>query len=1510
MLFKDELTFYSYYQILNKSIIKSKAFHSFLATVDAIILLLKTLDIYQKNYNINDTKIKYINLAYLFDSFPIIIKILPLIVYLLIGYAILFIYILSNFQKEVNKFDKIVINFFELFIMRFFFIFYSEILFSLSSFYFLLFLVLSIPLLFFIFINIISFHLTGFMFQIIVFPFDNFSSLCEIEKTIIKILVAISGVTKSLYICKLMFYLQFILLIIYFFYNTYIIFYKSYYLMNNELCSKALYSNLLNLIIIQLFMFFLKPEEIFTKTYIINFTCIFIFIILFMFLFYNPYNYIIIDVAENKENIFYYFFLIDRNKNITIFLEEKIKNHIYICNTCSLCIKYQELINNNKIEFDNETNKENDMFKILYNGTDKSMILFNNMINNIKKFGISYLFNNSYYNINLKNLFYYYYKLGDISFSLNILLIYNLIQENFQSIIASHKISIKQITYLNEFLLLYKKILSEIKEIISLNNIKRYINKFFELSKNLKLLSNSKYKEYLYGTKVEGITNYSYLLTISSLLYEEMLNKNLSIYGIPIRENTQLQEDALKNYFKQNNHIVLNFNLKTKESKILFAGNDLYHYSNTNFYDLFPNQMKETLIQKFCDIILNSNENQSIKNSNKNSKQNKRQFIDINLIIKNTVDNTNYYWALFLKLSLLFNGHMEQVILFNGFYNISKNNLLTIKNENNREKIVGYGNKNIMDAVIQSKFNLNSFKNSTFMHNKKIQYLNSIYIGNIQFIIYFLKEIKKKNNNKIDIKNVSRQSTHIKNLLNNSKDNKNEDNSYDNEINKLDISYMKNSENSSSNKEELNIFQDTASQTSVKTKSSGNSIWNFNREMGREHQTNFSSKKFLKLQILLGILLISSLIFMVVLILRLKILQNSVTIYIDNFFYLSQFIRTFHQFSYSILTVTCIAKNETGICERYLSKLDTEKFNQTSLIMEFNEVLAESCSDSITQIILSSEAINDNLLLDLLKGNFSYKIINIKKIGDNYNISQSEINIYLNDALLLLSNNMRIIVSDESKLKTRDSEPIYLISGFDDPFQNIKDKSAELSDYQISIYTYIINYKSFVQRFSNLNQRSNDLINIKNSKLINTVIIFHNIIFVVMIFQIITIIFYLLTFNTILAFIINSIISKFDLTFDNENDFKKVFSIKINQLETLANIYSHNPIDSINEINKNYAKYKNLVNAKRKNEQKLNTNKKTNEEDKKLLFKDNQKYIKCIDIYRDGHDRFYIIFTILVALIDITVYIIIFVMWIDYKIKSEATLDIIYYSWNFELNTLRLVNLYNTMIFANQTLDDITNDYFYDSNYTCIQNINQALYSYYLLKIKRKKISNIYKEFDYFCNYDCKSLYDYIFSLEENTFSNTISRMNQKHGIEINKLKENFINECETTKSFIGKSVSPALQNLYQKITDEMLLFNSRNYTSIISKIFDGILPNISSIFLNITNYIIFIVGKITYTNATEIIISILANYIIITLILYILCEGTLIIFFFFIYIWNINNECKSMFITKNIFEVTNLNES
>ena len=412
-----------------------------------------------------------------------------------------------------------------------------------------------------------------------------------------------------------------------------------------------------------------------------------------------------------------------------------------------------------------------------------------------------------------------------------------------------------------------------------------------------------------------------------------------------------------------------------------------------------------------------------------------------------------------------------------------------------------------------------------------------------------------------------------------------------------------------------------------------------------------------------------------------------------------------------------------------------------------------------------------------------------------------------------------------------------------------------------------------------------------------------------MIILIIIILFYLLIFNKILAKIINSIIIKFDSVLDNENDFIKLFKAKINQLEYIVKIYVNNPIDSMKEINKNCNKYRNLINAKKRNEQRLNMNKKIlkvdNEE--KHLFKDKNKYISWIDIYKNGYDRFYIIITIIVALIDVIVYSIILAIWVDYRRKSEYTLDLIGYSWNFERNTLRLVNYYHTMLFNNQTIDDLTESYFSDNDYNSIENLLQILYTFYELRKKRKKIINIFRKYDYFSDYNCKSLYDSISSLENNnSFTKTMQIMKDKYNKDIDKLKQCFINECEKTQSFIGNTVSPAYQSLYKKITDAMLLFNNRTYDAIINRIFNSSLPTISSQFLNVHIYIVYISGKITYSYATNKIIGILENSIIFSLILYIMAECVHFVFFFFVYIWNINIECKNMFKLKRVFEITN----
>ena len=1516
----EYMSYYCYYQILNKTIIRNKTFHFLFNLLDTFILLIKILDIFQTNYNTNLEKaIKYIKPALFFSNFPTLIRLLPLIVYLFLGYLISIYYLFSNVRKKVHQIDVIAMNIFEFFIIILFFIFYNEFLFSLDSLYFLLFLILSLPFVIFIFLDMAFFHLTDFMLQMIVFPFDDFTSLCDRQIVIIKILVSISSVTMSYYICKLMFFLQFILYIYFSIYNTYIIFYKSYYLMNNEFITKTKYSNIIGIVITQIFMLFMEPEEVFKMSFIIIFFFIIIFPNLFVFLFYNPYNYIIIDKPDNRENLFYYFFLIDRNKNVTFFLEEKIKEHIYKCDYCPLCDKYKKLMEVNKvIEFENERidNDENDMFNILYNGKDKSMIISNHIIHNIKKLGNNCLYNNSYYIINLIYIFYYSYKIGDFTLALNQLLLFNLIIENNQSLITSHGISIKQILYINKFFILYKKILSQIKEIISKNNFKKYYDKFFLLSKNLTLLKNSKFKENLYGSKNEGITNYNYSINICSLLYEEIFNKTLSGYSIPIRENAQLHEDIIKNFAKESNNITLKFNLKTLECKIINAGKELFYYMNNNFYDLFPNQIKEILIQNFCDLILKA-EHKQVKQVNKNSKQNNKQYIEPVLLVQIPIDNIKYYRILNLKLILLLNDFMSENILLSGSYYINQNILVT-SNKGNKEKICGFGNKEIMSTIFNNKLNYNRFLESDFMRNKIIYIIYSISINNINFNVHNIINRKKKK--KTERKGISKKSTTLKeNATNINNDTNIETNLNLNDTNANQEENENNPENSNNEEDNSNdkssndtkkindILEETASQSSQVTKSSASSFFNLNKTAARDDQNKFSSKKFLNLQILLGGLLVTLLTLMILLILQIKILQETISNYCENYFDLHQFVRTFHQFSYGFLTMVCLVKTDAESCEEYLSSLDTKEFNQTLFLSEQNEILAEYCSSSANKIIANSETVHDEKLMSLFKGIIPYNIINIKKINNTYTIANSVINISFSDSLLLLINNMRIIMSPESKIKTRSKEPIYLVSGLESPFENIKNKNEELSDYQISVYTYLINYKIFIQNFASLSQRLNELINLKNQRLINIVNIFHNVIFVVMIFQIIVILFYLFTYNKILAQILNSIFIKFDLVFDDENDFKKLYKIKISHLDSIINVYAKNPILCINDINNNYTKYKSLLSNKKKNEQRLNINKKQiKEEDETILFKDTQKYVSWIDIYNGGYDRFYLIFSVIITIISIAIYAIIFIVWDDYRFKSEATLELIFYSWNFERNTLRLVNFYNTMIFNNQTLDNIKNDYFSNNEYSAIENIHQVLYSYYELRKKRQKISSIYKGFSYFCDYNCHSLYNVMNSIEDSSFSATLKIMKQKYNINPEVLIADFTIECEKTQSFIGNSVSPSFQNLYQKMTDAMILFDERSYETIINKIFNYSFQQLSSIFLNVTRYIIYIVGKITYTNATNRMIEILGNCIIITLILYILSECTLFIFFFFVYIWNMNCQCKNMFKLKSVFEITN----
>ena len=746
-------------------------------------------------------------------------------------------------------------------------------------------------------------------------------------------------------------------------------------------------------------------------------------------------------------------------------------------------------------------------------------------------------------------------------------------------------------------------------------------------------------------------------------------------------------------------------------------------------------------------------------------------------------------------MNVLFNYCFNENILLTGYYIIHKNTIITIKINEKKERILGFGSKEIMNIAHQNRFIYQRFLESDYMKNKKSYKAINISITGNEFYIYIIREniVLKQNIRKIKsclskqftslkestiTKRKTKKSILVENIVQNIlRDNMNyyEQENTENE----------NIDNSQKNK---HLIEYGNSQSSALTKSTLNSVWNINKTQSKDNQNNFTSKKFLKSQILLGIFLIILLFLMIILFGEIRRKQKIIAIDCNNYLDLIQFIRIFQQYSAQFLTIACFVIKDND-CKSYISKMDTDDFNQTLFFMKQNEILAEYASHIINKIIINSELIKDQILLNLLRGNFSYYLVNKIKKENKYIITNNIINLSLNEALLLTINNMRIISSLESRARKRNKDHIYLLSGLNNPFENLNNLTTDLSEYQIAVYTYLMNYRGIVFRFNTLNQRFHTLIIKRNNELLNIVFILHDIIFLVKICQILIILFYLYTYNRVLAEIINSIIDKFDIVFDDELDFKKIFTHKINLLESLINEKNYNPGNTIHRINKNCNNYENLVRIKKKMEQNLNINKKfDNEEDKSLEYKDNQKFINWIDIYKKGYNKPYIIFIIIIVIIDYVVFGFLYGLWKRYESQSILTFDLIHDSWDFERLTLTIINYYHHMIFMNQTLDDISNNYFHENNNSCIENFLIILTKYNKL---RKKIDNtdIIKSYNELCEYNCQSLYDFIGNIS-NSWIDNLKIIEIQYGKDINIQKNNFIQQCENSKTFVVNSVT------------------------------------------------------------------------------------------------------------------------
>ena len=190
-MFKSEYFSNSY-----RVMITNKLFHFIILLLEYLIMFSVQVTLYTINFKINfedDMTIQYFYATFIkrIYNLPEYIKILITCIILILFYAYFIIYNRFAFENK-NVFNIIIINLFENFFFRLFFIIILNILLSIKHMVLLVMIIISIPALFLIMNNFFLNHLSYFSPHFISYPYDYFSSSSDLFLIVEKIFISIA----------------------------------------------------------------------------------------------------------------------------------------------------------------------------------------------------------------------------------------------------------------------------------------------------------------------------------------------------------------------------------------------------------------------------------------------------------------------------------------------------------------------------------------------------------------------------------------------------------------------------------------------------------------------------------------------------------------------------------------------------------------------------------------------------------------------------------------------------------------------------------------------------------------------------------------------------------------------------------------------------------------------------------------------------------------------------------------------------------------------------------------------------------------------------------------------------------------------------------------------------------------------------------------------------------------------------------------------------------------------
>ena len=1496
----------SYYLSLScKLLINNELIHSILFFLEMITILFELMEFYVNNYDFinNENPIIFNPMtSLLIFSFNLLPDIIKFIIYIIIISIPIVTYFVVNYLRlKINTLMKVMVNLTELFFYRLLSFSIFDFLFLFNNIFFLVNIILTFIFILILILNFYKNNLNFFFPYLISYPYDQFSKVIDLHLLAIKIILSLAGLSMTnVNATKFFFITSIFVLFILLFYLTYILKQKSYYLLNNCKLNKIRYAIILSFCIIVILMLIIGKKDLFNIFYLICYFNVFDICLFLVLYFYDPYEYAKFDKDDNIENIYYYFFILDRNKNQKLLLEEKIEEHLSKCNKCNLCKKY------NNIKMKNEENI--DLYYIISDGKHIEYNLLNSIIRNIKKNGSKSFNNNSYYLINLIYIYNICSNLKEYNLLLNIDLLFEIINFENNTFLEEYTISLNQLLYANNFCVKANNIINAFCELFEEKNIQKKTKCFMKLAE---LLNDLKYKEIKSNVNnnanaIEGLPNCNNLLVICSLFYEELFNESVSNSGIYIRESPNLIEDLVNNNNKSLKQITLEINISKLNMKIIRAGGLMNKYENSYLFDIFPSIFKNRQKIEMKNLLLHSNEdfhtNLGKNNKNKKEKEKKKNYINFNFIIQENEDNIIFYRYLKLKLNYIFLPHISLIIYLNGVYAIDKD-IITTEKIGNEEIILHFGNKKQMDnSIIKNNiYNnnviINKGKNGNYLGNKKLIKDSNIFTDCKKYSVYhlLLNNTKKDDNERFITR--KRKYSHV-----NSSEEKN---------------------NSFEEKKDLYIFNDIASQSSScqSTISKNHFVYNNKSNKKNENGDNLLKQfNFTKFALYLSLIIF----FIFIIIMSYRLLGFHSELYKSHNYFLLfyDYSCNFEILFFSIISLTCIANSiNSTICTNYINSLtETVKIydnisvsidfsgnsvslnfvNFTELFFSQNEILYESLNNKLDEIIQYLSLINYNdfaFMKDVNENILHYKINKISQIDGDIQFILSKENINFLDFLLLMTSRFGIIINNDNSINS----PVYILNKTgDEALNNIYNKD-KLNSFQENIYLLILDYKNFVEIINFFISHVKIIASENNVKLKQFAFLFISLYLLFVIIILISILLFVNLYLIVIFQIMDNICNNLKER-SGDITIKDIFVQKINNLKLILMVYENDINITMENINKIYGEFRDIYNAKLKEESKLmktSTKFETNNKKHKYGLRELISIYKKLNLYKySKRQREYFLTLLFIIIISLSVYTINLILWI-FIFKEERTIsNWVDISVDFVSTSEQLMNNFLLTVINNQTLEDLS---------STVENKDYLMYVFnkltYLYKGDKyfNRLGNIDSLNDRNIIYDCNLYYK---NLENELFE---------------KLKKKFINEekkfyntiiffCEWSGVMIFKKYKTIFLVLFNKIKIYMESLNSYEYNDIIQYILKNEIVKVEIIYLITDIYLL----QVANNNIEIFILGILNKMkkrIIFTTISLLIVLIIFIISILFIYIRNVNADCKKFILIKKVFKVCNVNE-